>query len=169
MANHGHDVFVPQTLPRGALNHPVLYGAISQPPRWHVSFASPAAAELTLPDECERQAEFRYERNLDTASRLRHSSGVLFSSAAKAVPPIPRDAMSIVLPGPTVAVGELPPWPPYAVGELIMPSYGDYRKGGPFRAPSMILVPGTPTEPPSPSSDPTPMTFSIPPAPSRGS
>ena len=39
-----------------------------------------------------------------------------------------------------------------------MPSYGDYRKGGPFRAPSMILVPGSPTETPSPS-DPTPMSL----------
>ena len=38
-----------------------------------------------------------------------------------------------------------------------MPSYWHYRIGGPFPAPSMILGPGTPTEPPSPSSDPTPM------------
>ena len=37
-----------------------------------------------------------------------------------------------------------------------MPSYGDYRIGGPFPAPSMILVPGSPTES-RPASDPSPM------------
>ena len=39
-----------------------------------------------------------------------------------------------------------------------MPSYGDYRIGGPFPAPSMIFVPGSPTES-RPASDPSPMSL----------